>query len=106
MLMKSLRLAILLVILPCLTAQARIGDWGEPITISTFPYVHHASTLSRSSQIDSYSCASNLSESGPEVLYRLQVGQSGILNVQLQGCLLYTSPSPRDISGSRMPSSA
>ena len=23
-----------------------------------------------------------------------------------QGCLLYTSPSPRDISGSRMPSSA
>ena len=24
----------------------------------------------------------------------------------LAGCLLYTSPSPRDISGSRMPSSA
>ena len=24
----------------------------------------------------------------------------------LHGCLLYTSPSPRDISGSRMPSSA
>ena len=23
-----------------------------------------------------------------------------------EGCLLYTSPSPRDISGSRMPSSA
>ena len=27
-------------------------------------------------------------------------------NRQLLGCLLYTSPSPRDISGSRMPSSA
>ena len=26
--------------------------------------------------------------------------------VQVGGCLLYTSPSPRDISGSRMPSSA
>ena len=25
---------------------------------------------------------------------------------QVEGCLLYTSPSPRDISGSRMPSSA
>ena len=25
---------------------------------------------------------------------------------QIDGCLLYTSPSPRDISGSRMPSSA
>ena len=24
----------------------------------------------------------------------------------IEGCLLYTSPSPRDISGSRMPSSA
>ena len=26
--------------------------------------------------------------------------------VAVSGCLLYTSPSPRDISGSRMPSSA
>ena len=26
--------------------------------------------------------------------------------LQGMGCLLYTSPSPRDISGSRMPSSA
>ena len=26
--------------------------------------------------------------------------------VQLKGCLLYTSPSPRDLSTSRMPSSA
>ena len=26
--------------------------------------------------------------------------------VQIRRCLLYTSPSPRDISGSRMPSSA
>ena len=26
--------------------------------------------------------------------------------IRLWGCLLYTSPSPRDISGSRMPSSA
>ena len=27
-------------------------------------------------------------------------------SIEEQGCLLYTSPSPRDISGSRMPSSA
>ena len=26
--------------------------------------------------------------------------------IQLEGCLLYTSPSPRDLSTSRMPSSA
>ena len=30
----------------------------------------------------------------------------GFLNDLLKDCLLYTSPSPRDISGSRMPSSA
>ena len=29
-----------------------------------------------------------------------------VLDGDPQGCLLYTSPSPRDISGSRMPSSA
>ena len=28
------------------------------------------------------------------------------LSIKHQDCLLYTSPSPRDISGSRMPSSA
>ena len=27
-------------------------------------------------------------------------------SIKVHGCLLYTSPSPRDISGSRMPSSA
>ena len=31
---------------------------------------------------------------------------SGPVVVQVLDCLLYTSPSPRDISGSRMPSSA
>ena len=30
----------------------------------------------------------------------------GLLEKQFRICLLYTSPSPRDISGSRMPSSA
>ena len=27
-------------------------------------------------------------------------------NINIRGCLLYTSPSPRDLSTSRMPSSA
>ena len=33
----------------------------------------------------------------------LAIGRNGI---NIKSCLLYTSPSPRDISGSRMPSSA
>ena len=31
---------------------------------------------------------------------------SGQISIDDNGCLLYTSPSPRDQSGSRMPSSA
>ena len=36
----------------------------------------------------------------------LKMIQSELLVDVPQSCLLYTSPSPRDISGSRMPSSA
>ena len=38
----------------------------------------------------------------------LSLGEVGfqILGIQPIGCLLYTSPSPRDQRGSRMPSSA
>ena len=32
--------------------------------------------------------------------------RSGVVNIAIEGCLLYTSPSPRDLSTSRMPSSA
>ena len=35
------------------------------------------------------------------------VGEIEVTRIEMTGtCLLYTSPSPRDISGSRMPSSA
>eukprot|EP00829_Urostomides_striatus_P012214 TRINITY_DN3171_c0_g1_i2.p2 TRINITY_DN3171_c0_g1~~TRINITY_DN3171_c0_g1_i2.p2 ORF type:complete len:112 (+),score=53.20 TRINITY_DN3171_c0_g1_i2:48-338(+) len=36
----------------------------------------------------------------------LSSGDKIILILRLRGCLLYTSPSPRDLSTSRMPSSA
>ena len=36
----------------------------------------------------------------------LGIDATNWLKEKLDGCLLYTSPSPRDISGSRMPSSA
>ena len=37
---------------------------------------------------------------------RLEIKPSGNFTGTVYTCLLYTSPSPRDISGSRMPSSA
>ena len=38
--------------------------------------------------------------------YRVAPGPDFVLIVQVADCLLYTSPSPRDQRGSRMPSSA
>lgn len=66
-------------------AEARVGDWGDPILISALPFTHSASTSPRASLIDSYSCAPQLSESGPEVLYRLDLSDGGVLSVQLEG---------------------
>ena len=36
----------------------------------------------------------------------IENGMQGVEFIAVNTCLLYTSPSPRDISGSRMPSSA
>ena len=45
---------------------------------------------------------------GQIVPKKLKIGVFGCINSlgKAKSCLLYTSPSPRDISGSRMPSSA
>ena len=47
---------------------------------------------------------SDLTDSEKALVRRHRVGVAGMLSAFT--CLLYTSPSPRDISGSRMPSSA
>ena len=66
--------------------------------------------------IDNLSIENNLSNSKIiSILVEEALSIRGIFNkkngkatqsYQLNNCLLYTSPSPRDISGSRMPSSA
>ena len=42
----------------------------------------------------------------PDYLNAVQAGGADIHLLGWTGCLLYTSPSPRDLSTSRMPSSA
>ena len=41
-----------------------------------------------------------------DIVVNMDGGVGGSWTVKSGSCLLYTSPSPRDISGSRMPSSA
>ena len=44
---------------------------------------------------------------GPYTSYEAEVGHNGYkISYKANDCLLYTSPSPRDLSTSRMPSSA
>ena len=63
------------------------SNWGgQGETISIIGHLDQANTLTGSSQND--------------------ITTGGDLNDILNGCLLYTSPSPRDQRGSRMPSSA
>ena len=42
----------------------------------------------------------------PHPLYRKEIKRKTVLHVHDENCLLYTSPSPRDMRRSRMPSSA
>ena len=67
------------------SASARVGDWGDPIMISSLPYLHRSSTSTRSSTIDRYSCSPSTSESGPEVVYQLQLSEGGILSAEVIG---------------------
>jgi hypothetical protein len=58
------------------------GTWEDPWRIHAFPYVHAGDTsLSDVDVVDSYACAPATNESGPEVVYRIEVPQDGILAV-------------------------
>lgn len=52
--------------------------------VTTFPY-EHSSTTTRAAldDFDSYACASSTDESGPEVLYRVDVPEDGFLALSL-----------------------
>jgi len=53
--------------------------------VSSFPYVHSATTLGASSdQFDSYSCGSQ-NEAGPEVIYRVELASEGFIWLDLSG---------------------
>ena len=51
-------------------------------------------------------CLGDMVDRGPESLEVLELFMRKNNYFSLKGCLLYTSPSPRDLSTSRMPSSA
>ena len=73
------------------------NNWGDPFSYARSREIHMAGVLGHKVAED-YAGADAYDEIG-ECEYKSTIGK----NIN---CLLYTSPSPRDISGSRMPSSA
>jgi hypothetical protein len=63
----------------------RAGDWDAPFLVKAFPFVHAASTVGRRSVAARYRLRADLDESGPEVVYRLDVPSSGTLVAWVQG---------------------
>jgi len=56
---------------------------------------------------DAFACAADVScEDQVEAMFAEMLGRFGTIDILVNNCLLYTSPSPRDLSTSRMPSSA
>jgi hypothetical protein len=53
------------------------------VCIESFPATHSSTTTGASSELDSYSCAPSTDESGPELLYRLELKEAGYLALEL-----------------------
>ena len=68
---------------------------------------HGLSSFNKERRIQGRDDLSNLSEEGHEQARRLGASLTEVpFDAIYSSCLLYTSPSPRDLSTSRMPSSA
>ena len=78
-------------------------------TIDTNNFAAMAKAMGIAAEADSKSSSSTLARlriNHTPVMGMAEVNGKNVNVEVVEGCLLYTSPSPRDISGSRMPSSA
>ncbi|MBM4292065.1 MAG: phosphodiester glycosidase family protein, partial [Deltaproteobacteria bacterium] len=66
-------------------AEARVGDWGDPIEVRELPFTHAGDTRGREARVDAYDCAPGVSEEGPEVVYRVAVPAAGELRAWVEG---------------------
>ena len=56
----------------------------DVVCVTTFPFNHAGTTTGAASdQIDSYACAATTDESGPEVVYRVDLPEDGFLALEL-----------------------
>lgn len=61
------------------------GCDSDPTCISTFPSRISADTTAGTREWDSYDCASETNESGPELVYRVVIQEPGFFSAQISG---------------------
>ena len=93
----------ILVVLLVVAVQAADVDAREKVQASRAEYQSKIDAVQDSIDTEAFR-VSGLTEFRPDLVKRLQDARARRAHVQF--CLLYTSPSPRDLSTSRMPSSA
>ena len=91
-------------------AHSRTGDKGNRSNISVIAW-HPALWDVLVDQVTEAAVAQQFAQRRPRQITRYLLPQLQAMNLVLDdvldgGCLLYTSPSPRDVEESRMPSSA
>ena len=69
-------------------------------------YREHSATNSKATLVEAFDCLITVDKNGFVAVRELSDLDQLRCLIRLKGCLLYTSPSPRDQRGSRMPSSA
>ncbi len=66
-------------------AEDRPGDWGRPLEVDRFPFVHAATTAGRRGVVDCYAARPQALEGGPEVVYRVRVERPSRLTAWVEG---------------------
>ncbi|MFH2010037.1 MAG: phosphodiester glycosidase family protein [bacterium] len=66
-------------------AEPGAGTLADPVVIDDFPYAAADDTTGRGQEIDAYACNTGLDESGPEVVYRLELPDAGRLAAWVEG---------------------
>jgi hypothetical protein len=61
------------------------GTWSDPIRIRSLPYSDSRDTRDGRRVVDRYGCAAATDESGPELVYRIDVPASGLVRARLEG---------------------
>ena len=86
---------------PLIDSEINIGGWVRAFRANKFIELNDGST------IKNIQCVIDDGIIGEDIIKRISVGCSLIITgILVNSCLLYTSPSPRDRTRSRMPSSA